>query len=81
MNPCAACGKRRGNDSITCEKCNKWAHKRCTGIKKSLARVNNFDCKCCREDVESQRREETIKLDGDNLEVVDKFCYLEDNKQ
>ena len=32
----------------------------------------------CRGGVKSQRREETVKLDGDNLEVVDKFCYLED---
>ena len=28
--------------------------------------------------MESQRREETVKLDGDNLEVADKFCYLGD---
>ena len=28
--------------------------------------------------MKSQRREETIKLDGDNLEVVDKFCYRGD---
>ena len=24
---------------------NKWVHKRCTGIKGSLARVDNFECK------------------------------------
>ena len=47
-------------------------------IKGNLARVDNYECKCCRGDVKSQRREATIKLDMDNLEVVDKFCYLED---
>ena len=52
--------------------------KRCTEIKGSLARVDNFECKCCRGDVKSQRREETIKLNGDNLEVVNKFCYIGD---
>ena len=57
------------------DKCNKWVHKRCTGFKGSLARVDNIECKCCRGDVKSQSREETIKLDGDNVEVVDKF-YL-----
>ena len=65
------------NNSIKCEKCNKWEHKRCTGIKGSLARVDNFECKCCRGDVKSQR-EKTMKLDWDNPEVVDKFCYLGD---
>ena len=38
--------------------------------------MDNFECKCCR-DVKSQRKE-SIKLDGDNLEVVDKSCYLGD---
>ena len=28
--------------------------------------------------MKSQRREKTMKLNGDNLEVVDKFCYLGD---
>ena len=40
--------------------------------------MDNFECKCCRGDVKSQRREETIKLDEDILEDVDKFCYLGD---
>ena len=76
-DPCAVCGKREGNNSIKCEKCIKWVHKRCTRIKGSLVRVDNFECKSCR-DVKSHRKEETIKLYGDNLEVVDKFCYLGD---
>ena len=78
VDPCAVREKRTGNNSIKCEKCNKWAHKRCTGIKGSLARVDNFECKCCRGDVKSQRREETTKLDRGILEVVDKFCYFGD---
>ena len=40
--------------------------------------MDNFEFKCCRGDVKSQRREETIKSYGDYLEVVDKFCYLGD---
>ena len=78
VDPCAAFEKRVGKNSIRCEKCSKWVHKRCSGIKGSLARVDNFECKCCRGDVKSQRGEETIKLDWDNLEVEDKFCYLGD---
>ena len=35
------------NNSIKCEKCNKWVHKRCTGIKGSLARMNS---RCLRVD-------------------------------
>ena len=65
------------NNSTKCAKCNKWVHKRSTGIKGSLARVDNFECRCCRGDVKSQSREETVN-DGDILEVVDKFCNLGD---
>ena len=33
VDPCAVREKRVGNNSIKCEKCNKWVHKRGTGIK------------------------------------------------
>ena len=43
-----------------------------------MVRVDNFECKCSQGDAKSQRRKETIKLNGDILGVVDKFCYLGD---
>ena len=75
VDPCAVCGKRVGNNSTKCEKCSKWVHKRCTGTNGSLARADNFECKCCR-DVKSQRRE-TIKLDNRTpYNSYQQHCYI-----
>ena len=76
VDPCAVCGKIVENNSIKCEKCTEWVHKRCTRIKGSLARVDNFECKYCRGDVNGQRRKETIKLDGDHRKLWISFVIL-----
>ena len=31
--PCGVCGRGVGIDSIRCTSCQKWAHKKCSGIK------------------------------------------------
>ena len=38
--PCAMCDKGVGSNSILCEKCEKWTHKKCSGVKGSLSKVN-----------------------------------------
>ena len=40
--PCGVCSKGFGSNSILCTACGKWIHKRCSGIKRSLGKVQNF---------------------------------------
>ena len=44
--PCSACGRGAGSDSIQCISCQKWVHKKCTGIKGSMYKVmKSFICR------------------------------------
>jgi hypothetical protein len=75
--PCTVCGKGVGRNSILCGKCNKWTHKRCSGIKGSIMKVRNFICVRC----ENGSREDRLSLvleEGLEVERVRKFCYLGD---
>jgi len=36
---CGVCGRGVGNDSILCTSCQKWVHKKCSGIKGSKSEV------------------------------------------
>jgi len=33
--PCGVCGRGGGNNSIQCTSCQKWVHRKCSGIKGS----------------------------------------------
>ena len=37
--PCGVCGKGTGKNSIQCTSCQKWAHRKCSGIKGSIYKV------------------------------------------
>ena len=37
--PCTVCGKGTGGNSIRCTGCSEWVHKKCSGVKGSLARL------------------------------------------
>ena len=37
--PCGACGRGVGNNSIQCTSCQKWVHRKCSGIKGSMYKV------------------------------------------
>ena len=41
--PCAVCRKGVGSNSILCGVCNKWVHKRCSGIRGRLQHVLGFE--------------------------------------
>lgn len=77
--PCGCCGKGVGSNSIRCNECGKWCHKRCSGLR-SLNRVTEFRCPACvrqeTEEEESGQRE--VEVHGERLECVDSFCYLGD---
>ena len=37
--PCGVCGRGIGSNSIQCTSCQKWVHKKCSGIKGSMYKV------------------------------------------
>ena len=37
--PCEVCSKGAGSNSIQCTSCQKWVHKKCSGIKGSMSKV------------------------------------------
>ena len=76
--PCSVCGKGMGRNSMQCTKCKHWVHKRCSGVHESLTREKDFTCKKCIPGVVFEDEDKMISLDGDNIEVVDKFSYLGD---
>ena len=73
--PCGVCGKDVGNNSIQCSSCQKWVHKKCSGIKGSMYKVmKSIICRGCSNMVTSTGR---ISVDigaSTKLEVVNKFC-------
>ena len=44
--PCGVCGRGVGVNSILCISCNKWCHKRCSGLGR-LGPAVNFRCPTC----------------------------------
>ena len=39
--PCGVCNKGVGSNSLQCTRCQKWVHKKCSGIKGSMSKVAN----------------------------------------
>ena len=78
--PCGVCNKGVGANSIQCTSCHAWVHKKCSGIKGRLKPTSDYCCsKCTRGDPGRPDVLQQISLDvGQNLECVDKFCYLGD---
>ena len=37
--PCGVCSKGVGSNSLQCTSCQKWVHKKCSGIKGSMPKV------------------------------------------
>ena len=88
--PCGVCGFGVGEEnsnSIACTKCRHWIHKRCSGVKVELrklskAKIENYTCRKCKLEIESGSgfvKDKVMQLgEGEECEVVDKFCYLGD---
>ena len=77
--PCGVCWQGVGHNSILCTSCDCWVHKKCSGISGSLSAVRDFTCKrCCGLLPRQDDIPNTVTLNGDSLEVVQKFCYLGD---
>jgi len=78
--PCGICRKGVGVNSICCTFCKKWIHRRCSGVVESLDKLVGFKCRnCSRGDVNVVDGAKQFEVGAsDELEVVEKFCYLGD---
>ena len=76
--PCSVCGKGVGRNSVQCTKCQHCVHKRCTQVHGSLTKEKDFTGKKCISGVVFEDEDKMISLDGDSIEVVDRFSYLGD---
>ena len=78
--PCAVCPKGVGSNAIYCTGCAHWVHKRCSGIKGTLANRTDFQCKRCKGIARPIDGGPTtsISVEESELEVVYEFCYLGD---
>ena len=55
--PCGVCSKGVGSNSVQCSSCQKWVHKKCSGIKGSMSKVaKSFFCRGCLNPVTSAGR-------------------------
>jgi len=77
--PCGVCSKGAGSNSLQRNSCQKWVHKKCSGIKGSMSKVaKSFICNGCLNPVTSAGRTSVDTGASAKLELVDKFCYLGD---
>jgi len=54
---CGVCSKGVGSNSLQCNSCQKWVHKKCSGIRGSMSKVaKSFICSGCSNPVTSAGR-------------------------
>ena len=81
VDPCGVCGERVGCNSIQCTKCQRWVHRPCSDVPRQVRLVSYNDVLVCRTCLGyNYSVEEKLEFKGgeDDLEKVDKFCYLSD---
>jgi len=77
--PCGVCGGGVGNNSIQYTSCQKWVHRKCSGIEDSMYKVmKTFVCRGCVNPVTGTGCTCVDISVNANLELVDKFCYSGD---
>ena len=77
--PCEVCCKGVGSNSLQCTSCQKWLHKKCSGIKGSMSKMaKSFICRGCLNPVTSAGRTSVDIGASAKFELMDKFCYLGD---
>ena len=77
--PCAVCHTGVGSNSIFCNGCKHWVHKKCSGLK-CLTKDPDYRCTRCQGTAHplDGRPEREVQAGPDKLEVVASFCYLGD---
>ena len=77
--PCGVCRKGVGSNSIFCQSCKHWVHRKCSGISGKLRADLQFVCKRCKGEItDSAVFPASVMYSGGSLEVVENFCYLGD---
>ena len=78
--PGGVCFNGVGCNSIFCEGCKNWVHKKCCGISGGLKRDPSFRCARCLDTARpvDGRKITEVQMGNDKLEVVTDFCYLGD---
>ena len=77
--PCAVCRTGVGSNSIFCNGCKHWVHKKCSGLKR-LKKNPDYRCTRCQGTARplDGRPQKEVQVGPDKLEVVASFCYLGD---
>ena len=77
--PCAVCRTRVGNNSIYCNGCKLWVHKKCSGLQR-LTPNPDYRCARCMGNARpiDSRPQSEVQVGPDKLEVVASFWYLGD---
>ena len=77
--PCAVCRTGVGNNSIYCNGCKLWVHKKCSGLQR-LTPNPDYRCAWCMGNARpiDGRPQSEVQVGPDKLEVVASFCYLGD---
>ena len=77
--PCAVCRTGVGSNSIFCNGCKHWVHKKCSGLKR-LKKDPDYRCNRCQGTAHplDGRPQKEVQVGPDKLEVVASFCYLGD---
>ena len=77
--PCVVCHTGVGSNSIFCNGCKHWVHKKCSGLK-HLTKDSNYRCTRCQGTAHplDGRPQKEVQVGPDKLEMVASFCYLGD---
>ena len=77
--PCAVCRTEVGSNSIFCNGCKHWVHKKCSGLKR-LTKDPDYRCTRCWGTAHplDGRPLKEVQVGSDKLEMVASFCYLGD---
>ena len=77
--PCAVCCTGVCSNSIFCNGCKHWVHKKCSGLK-HLTKDPDFRCARCQGTAHplDSRPQREVQVRPNKLEVVASFCYLGD---
>ena len=77
--PCVVCRTGVGNNTIYCNGCKRWVHKKCSGLQQ-LTPNPDYRCARCMGNARpiDVRPQNEVQIVSDKLEVVASFCYLGD---
>ena len=77
--PCTVCRTGVGSNSVFCNGCKHWVHKKCSGLK-CLTKDPDYRCTQCQGTAcpLDGRPQRAVQVGLDKLEVVASFCYLGD---